>query len=175
VALTKQKKIQVVEEISKILEESKIIVLSSYGGTTVKDLQQLRRQAKDNQTAVKVIKNRLFKKALGNNSKFKDLDSSVVEGQLIYAFSEADELAPAQSLAAFAKTQPQIKFVAAYTADGQLLLADDIQQLADLPTRQQLLGQLTALTASPLSGMASVLSGNLRGLVNVLKAKAETS
>ena len=172
-ALDKQKKLQIVEEVSGILDNSKMIVLASYGGTSVKSLQELRKQALANQTVVKVIKNRLFKKALENSAKFKELSPSMVEGQLLYAFSDSDEVAPAQSLANFAKAEPQIRFVGAFSADGQLLDAADVQQLASLPSKQQLLGQLVATTAAPLSGFTAVLNGNIRGLLNVLSAKVQ--
>src|SRR5580704_10143178 len=100
-ALSRDKKNQVVAEVAELLSEAKLTVVANYPGTSVKAMQQLRRQARENGTSVRVIKNRLFKQALATNDKFKDLDTSLLKGQLLYAFNSSDEVAPAQSLANF--------------------------------------------------------------------------
>lgn len=172
-ALTKEKKQQVVDEVTEVLKTSKLTVIARYSGTSVKSLQQLRREAKESGTQVRVIKNRLFKKILENNQGFSQVDTKILTGQLLYAFNDNDEVAPAQSLAAFAKQEPQIEFVGALTSDGQLLTADDVKALASLPGKDQLRGQLVGTIAAPLSGFANVLAANIRGVMNVLNARAE--
>lgn len=172
-ALTKEKKEQVVDEVKSMLEESKLTVIARYQGTSVKSLQQLRRDAKVGGTNVRVVKNRLFKKVVESSDNFKEIDSTLLKGQLLYAFNSTDEVAPAQSLAAFAKNEPQIEFVAGITSDGQLLSASDVKSLANLPSKDQLRAQLVGTIAAPLSGFANVLSGNIRGVLNVLSARAE--
>ncbi len=172
-ALTKDKKREVVQEVSELLTESKLSVLATYTGTDVKAMQTLRRQAKENGTKVKVIKNRLVIKALESNDKFKDIDTGILRGQILYAFNAQDEIAAAQSLANFAKTQPSLAFVGGITADGILVSADDIKALANLPNKEQLRAQLVGTIAAPLSGFVSVVSGNLRGFINILNAKAD--
>ena len=68
-ALTKTKKNEVVDEISQLLADSRMTVVTAYQGTTVKALQQLRREARQNGTTLKVVKNRLIIKALqGKNA-----------------------------------------------------------------------------------------------------------
>src|SRR4051812_9295064 len=110
-ALSKEKKAEVVSEVAALLSGSKLTVIAEYTGTSVQSLQQLRRSSSDSGTIVRVIKNRLFKKALETSPKFKDLDLNFLNGQLIYAFNSEDEVAPAQNLAAIAKQEPQIQFV----------------------------------------------------------------
>jgi large subunit ribosomal protein L10 len=173
-ALSKDKKQQVIEEVEALLATSKLTAAARYAGTSVSAMQDLRRQAKDDGTKIKVIKNRLFKKALQNLEAFKELDSAAFGGQLIYAFNEVDEVASAQSLAAFAKTQPQIEFVAGLTADGQIIGGDDLKALAALPSKDQLRSQAVAVFAAPMSGVVSALAGNVRGILNVLNARAES-
>jgi large subunit ribosomal protein L10 len=172
-AVTREKKAATLSEIESILANSKMTVFVSYQGTPVKALQQLRADAKANGTQLKVLKNRLFKLGLQSNDILKNVNTSPLTGQLLYAFNDDDEVAPAQDLANFAKTNPQIVFVGAITGDGQLLSADDVKQLASLPTKDQLRGQLVGLVASPLSGLASVMAANIRGVLNVLNARAE--
>jgi len=173
-ALTKDKKNEVVEEVSQLLADSKMTVLAEYQGTSVKAMQILRRQARESGTKVSVIKNRLVIKALGTNDKFKSVDTSVIKGQLLYAFNSEDEVAPAQSLANFAKTQPSITFVGAITADGTLITATDVNALASLPSKEQLRAQLVSTLSAPLSGFVNVMAGNVRGVLNVLQARAES-
>jgi len=172
-ALSKDKKVEVVAEISQLLDSSKLTVVAKYSGTPVKAMQELRRQARDSGTTISVAKNRLVKKAMDNSERFKNSDMSLLTGQLMYAFNADDEVAPAQVLANFAKTEPQIEFVGAYSSDGQLLAAEDVKALAALPSKDQLRAQLAGTIAAPLSGFVNVLAGNVRGVLNVLSARAE--
>ncbi len=146
---------------------------AKYSGTPVKAMQQLRRSGKENGTVVKVIKNRLVVKALKDSSKYKDVDTSSLNDMLIYAFNGEDEVAPAQTLANFAKTSPTIEFVGAFTADGQFMSPEDVKALASLPSKEVLRSMLVGTLAAPLSGFANVLAGNVRGVLNVLNARSE--
>lgn len=171
-ALTKEKKADVIRTTSDLLAGSKLTVVAKYQGTSVKSLQQLRKDASADGTKVQVIKNRLFKLALAGDERFKGIDPSLLNGQLIYAFNDEDEVAPAQGLAKFAKNEPQLEFVGAITADGRFLAAEDVKALADLPSKEQLRAMLVGTIAAPLSGFVNVMSGNVRGVLNVLSARA---
>jgi large subunit ribosomal protein L10 len=171
--LTKDKKKQVVEETGQLIDSSKLIVFARYPGTSVKAMQELRQTAGSSQTTVRIIKNRLFKLALDSRPIFKDVEPKLLSGQLLYAFNPADEVAPAQALATFAKTNPNLEFVGAITQDGQLLSVDEVKHLAALPSKQQLRGVLAGTISAPLTSFLGVISGNVRGLINVLNAKAQ--
>ena len=172
--LTKDKKKEVIDQIGDLLNSSKMTVVAAYPGTTVQGMQTLRKQAKDNGTTVKVLKNRLVVKALESNDSFKDLDKTVLKGQLLYAFNSEDEVAPAQTLASFAKISPTIEFVGAITADGTFISGDDVKALASLPSKEQLRAQLVGVFKAPLGGFVNVVAGNVRGVLNVLNARAES-
>src|SRR5580704_4206951 len=116
-ALTKNEKNDVVAEVSALLSSSRMTVVAKYQGTTVKALQQLRRQARDNGTKVKVVKNRLVIKAVQATDALKGVDVSDLQGMLLYAFNADDEVAPAQILSQFAKSNPTIEFVGAITGE----------------------------------------------------------
>lgn len=172
-ALTKNKKQDVVKEVSELLGSSKLTVVAKYQGTGVKPLQSLRRDArKSNGTTVKVIKNRLVIQALKGLEGFKDTDTSALQGMLLYAFNSEDEVAPAQSLHAFAKANPSLEFVGAISAGGQFMSAEDVKTLAVLPSRDQLIAGLINTLGSPVQDVMSSLSGNLHGLLQSLAAKA---
>lgn len=171
-ALSKQKKDEVVADVSSLLSTSKLTVVAKYQGTTVKAVQDLRKQAKDSGTMVRVIKNRLVVQALKSQDNLKDVDTSTLNGMLLYAFNSEDEVAPAQSLDTFAKTNPSIEFVGGITADGKFISADDVKALAKLPSKPQLIAGIINTLNSPVRGVMSSLQGNLHGLLEAVAAKA---
>jgi large subunit ribosomal protein L10 len=171
-ALTKDKKNEVVKEVSDLLSNSKMTVVAAYQGTPVKAMQQLRRDGRENGTQMKVVKNRLVIKALQGTDTFKDVDTSTLSGMLLYAFNSEDEVAPAQVLATFAKTQPTIQFVGAFSAEGKFLSAEEVTALATLPSKDQLIAQVIATLLSPVNDITNALSGNLHALLDGVEAKA---
>ncbi len=170
-ALTKAKKNEVVANVSELLAESKLTVVAEYKGTTVKAIQSLRKDAKENGTKVSVIKNRLVIKAIESSEKYKDIDVSALKGQLLYAFNADDEVAPAQVLNNFAKTNPSIQFVGAITPEGNFMSADEVKALAVLPSRLELIAQVVATLQSPVNDTMNALSGNLHALLDGIEAK----
>lgn len=171
-ALTKQEKQDVVAEVSELLQSSKMTVVAKYQGTTVKALQTLRRQARDNGTKVKVVKNRLVIQAIKATDNLKDADTSALEGMLLYAFNGEDEVAAAQALANFAKTNPSIEFVGAIDTEGTFLSADNVKALASLPGKNQLIAEVVAQLLSPVHDTTNALSGNLHALLDGVADKA---
>jgi len=175
-ALTKNKKNEVVAEVAELLGSSKMTIVTKYEGTTVKALQQLRREARDNGTQVKVIKNRLVIKAVQQNETLKSADTSALEGMLLYAFNSEDEVAPAQALANFAKQNAAIaaglQFVGAISADGKFLSADEVKTLADLPSKDVMIGSVINTLLAPVNDTMNALSGNLHALLDGVADKA---
>lgn len=171
-ALTKQKKDEVVKEVSELLSNSKMTVVAAYQGTPVKAMQQLRRNGRENGTKLKVVKNRLVVKAIQETDNLKDVDTSALNGMLLYAFNQEDEVAPAQVLAKFAKDQPTLEFVGAFSAEGKFLSAEEVKSLATLPSKNELIAQVVATLLSPVNDITSGLSGNLHALLDGVEAKA---
>lgn len=172
-ALHRDKKVEVIDQVSDLLSSSKLTVIAKYDGTSVKSMQSLRKQSAASGTKVRVVKNRLFKRALEADSRFSAIVLEDLTGQLLYAFNAEDEVAPAQNLAIFAKTEPQLTFVAGIGADGTLFSAVELMTLANLPSKNQLKVQLAGTIAAPLSGFVNVVAGNIRGVLNVLNARAD--
>jgi large subunit ribosomal protein L10 len=172
-ALTKQQKQAIIHEVTELLNTSKLTVVAKYKGTTVKQMQALRKQARENNTVVRVIKNRLVIQALSESRTHSKADTSGLTSQLIYAFNADDEVAPAQALANFAKKNPMIEFVGAYTAEGQFMVAADVKSLAALPSKNQLLAGIINTLNSPVNNTMRALSSNLHGLLQGLEAKAK--
>jgi large subunit ribosomal protein L10 len=171
-ALTKQEKDDVVKEVAEMLASSKMTVVAKYEGTTVKAIQQLRRDSRATGTKVQVVKNRLVIKALQASNTLKDVDTSELKGMLLYAFNGEDEVAPAKALADFAKANPTIEFVGAITPEGKFASADEVKALAALPGKNELIAQVVATLLSPVNDITNGLSGNLHALLDGVEAKA---
>lgn len=171
-AISRDKKQSLVNEMAGLLKSSKMTVFAHYDGLSVADMQKLRRSAREQGITVKVIKNRLVRVAVQENEALKNVDVSSLTGQLLYAVSSEDEVAPAQSLAAFAKTNPNLKLAGAISAEGKLLVVDEVKALATLPSKNELIAQVVATLTSPLNDVVSGLSGNLHGLLDGVEAKA---
>jgi large subunit ribosomal protein L10 len=171
-ALTKDKKQSVIDEVSELLSTSKMTVIAKYEGTGVKALQALRKDAKQGGTTIKVIKNRLVIQAIKSNDTLKDVETSPLEGMLLYAFNSEDEVAPAQSINTFAKKNPTMEFVGAISADGSFVSADEVKALALLPSKDAMIAGIINTLNSPVRNVMSQLSGNLHGILSGLEAKA---
>lgn len=171
-ALTKDKKNEIVSELSGLLKDAKMTVVVKYEGTTVQAMQSLRRSAEENGTSIKVVKNRLVKKAFEASDSHKDSDTAQLQGMLMYAFNSDDEVAPAQIIHELAKKEKQLEFVGAYDASGKLLSADEVTALAQLPSREVMIATVVNTLKSPVNNVTSGLAGNLQGLLEAVAAKA---
>lgn len=171
-AISRDKKQALVSELSELLGSAKMTVFAHYDGLTVADIQKLRRAAREQGVTIKVVKNRLVRVALSQNESLKSADTSSLTGQLLYAVSSEDEVAPAQALANFAKTNDALELVGAFSAEGKLLVTDEVKALATLPSKNELIAQVLATLSSPVNDVMSGLSGNLHALLDGVEAKA---
>jgi large subunit ribosomal protein L10 len=171
-AITRDKKNTLVAELSDVLTTAKMTVFAQYQGLSVADVQELRRAARTAGVTITVVKNRLVRVAMGSLDTYKNTDTNGLTGQLLYAISDTDEVAPAQVLHTFAKTHSELVFVGAFSGDGTLLSADEVKSLAGLPSKNQLIGEVVAQLLSPVHDITNALSGNLHALLDGVSAKA---
>ena len=171
-AISRDKKNALVAEMTDTLSQAKMTVFAQYQGLTVADVQQLRKEAREAGVVIKVVENRLVRVALGSIDTYKNTDTTPLSGQLLYAISTTDEVAPAQILDKFAKTHPALVFAGAFSGEGALLRADEVKALAGLPSKNQLIGEVISQLLSPVHDITNALSGNLHALLDGVEAKA---
>lgn len=171
-AITRDKKNTLVSELAELFASSKGIVGAAYTGLKVADMQELRAAARAADVTIKVAKNRLVRVAIGTNDKFKAAETVLLTGQLVYAFSSTDEAAPAQVIAKFAKSHPELKLVTGFDNTGASLDSATVIALSTLPSKDQLKGQLVSVLAAPLSKFLSVANGAQRGFAQVASQHA---
>lgn len=171
-AISKDKKQSLVSEMSELFASAKGTAVAKYDGTSVADLQELRKNARAAGVTIKVVKNRLVRVAMGEQATYKEADTSALVGQLLYAFSADDEVMPAKVLDEFAKTHPTLELVAGFSGEGLALSAADVKALAGLPSKNQLIAEVVAQLLSPVHDVTNALSGNLHALLDGVSEKA---
>ena len=172
-AISKAKKETLVADLTALLADAKLTAYARYQGLTVADLQDLRRAAREAGVKIKVVKNRLVRVAMNEIAVYKDTDTTGLTGQLVYAISDTDEVAPAKVLAAFAKTHPALELLGGFNVLGHTLNQAEITTLAAMPSKNELIAQVVAQLLSPLTDTISGTSGLLSGIVSGLEAKLE--
>ncbi len=171
-AITRDKKNELVAEMSELLSAAKTTVFAKYEGLSVADIQTLRAAAREVGVTIKVVKNRLVRVTLENIDTYKSADLSNLNGQLLYAISSDDEVAPAKVLDTFAKTNPALQIMGGFSGEGLTMAADEVKALASLPSKAQLIGEVIAQLLSPVHDVTNALSGNLHALLDGVSAKA---
>ena len=171
-AISKDKKQTLVADLTELLESSKMTVYAQYQGLTVAELQELRKAARENGVKIKVVKNRLVRVAMGEIAVYKDTDTTGLTGQLLYAISDSDEVAPAKVLANFAKEHEALQIAGGFSDLGANVSTDEVKALASLPSKNELIAQVVAQLLSPVTDSISGLSGGLPGIISGLEAHA---
>lgn len=155
----KDAKVALVAEIKDKLSRAKSLVVVNYAGTTVEKDSQLRNEFRKENVEYHVYKNRLVLRALKELGY--DVDDEALQGTNSFAISYEDETAGARILNGFMKENQNMTFVMG-TLGNQVLSKERVEQIAKLPSKPALIGQLL-----------SVLNGPIRGVCVALNAIAE--
>jgi len=162
------------EAVAQIVEKftsAKSVFLTDYSGLTVEAITNLRRNLRKSQVEFQVSKNTLARIA-AKQVGYQDLVPHL-EGPTALAFGMGDPAAPAKVLTDFLKTNEKPK-VKAIIFEGKYFDAKSMSEIATLPSREQLLARLLGSLNSPITGLASSLSGIIRKLAYALNAVAES-
>lgn len=169
---TKAQKQTILQNIAEYIDRQKAMVFVDTKGISVKELSALRSQLKTAQGKLLVMKKTLFQKAL--KEKGIALNVKNLMGQIAAVFALEDPVAPIKNASVFAKTHDKLKILGGYFEHSEQG-KEAIMAIANLPSRQELLGSLVRVIASPISGFVSATQGNIKGLLAVLKAKTNNN
>jgi len=167
---TRDQKNEVVKDLVAKLKDSKSVVFSDFKGLEVKDMMALRNELREEGVDFGVFKKTLINIAVKEAGI--EMDVKKLEGQIAIAISSQDEVAAAKIIAKAAEANENLKIVGGLLG-AEELSTEEMNALAKLPSKEELLGKLVRTLNAPKSGFVNVLAGNLRGLVNVLKAVAD--
>lgn len=170
-SLTRQQKEEAVKEVEQGMSGATSVVFVAFDGLNVTEVTELRDKLYASGSRMRVIPKRLLKLAL-KNAGIGEYDPQTAEGQVAVIWG-SDVVAPAKTLYEFAKDKAEVIRLVAGVLEGNTLSAEEVTALAQLPTRDQLLGQLVGVLSGPARGLVTVLSGVQRNTVYVLQAIKE--
>jgi large subunit ribosomal protein L10 len=160
-----EQKERVVERLTARMREAPAMIVTDYRGLTVTQVAAVRRSLSEAGATFHVAKNTLARIA-ATQAERPDL-IALLEGPTAIAFVADDPAAAAKKLSDIAR-QTRILQVRGAVMDGQILSADDVRALGDLPPRDVLQGQVVGAIASPVQGAYNVLAAPLREFLVVI-------
>jgi len=165
-----EEKQKVIKEIEQKLENAELVVFTDYRGINVEEMTDLRNRLRVPGVEYKVLKNTMTEFAL-QNLGYEDVISHI-EGPNAVLFSNEDPVGPAKTIFEFIKEYKKLE-VKIGILEGQTISAEKIKSLAELPSREVLLGQVVGTMQAPISSFVYVLNANLTGLVRALEQVRE--
>ena len=144
----------IVDEIAGVIADADSVVLVNYSGLTVAQDTKLRRELREAGISYKVYKNTMMKLAFQGTACESLCEH--LESTNALAVSKDDATSPIRVLAKFAKDNPKLELVAG-VIEGNYCDQDGVKALADIPSREVLLGKLLGSIQSPITNFARVI------------------
>ena len=158
-------KIEAVKEIVADLKATDVYFFVDYRGLTFAESAELRARLTKADATLKVVKNTLAKIAAAD-AGVEGL-TELLQGPTAIAYCHGDPVGVAKVIQDFIKEKKKAA-IRGGRLQSTLLGSSEIEHLATLPSREQLIAQLVGLIASPLTGLVDVLNGPIRNLLVVL-------
>lgn len=165
--MARPEKVAVVEEVRERLADSTAMVLTEYRGLSVGELAQLRGELRKAEAEYKVIKNTLTRIA-ARDAGF-DIPDDLLTGPTAVTFCAGDPVAAAKALRAFSRDHPAL-VVKGGVLEGRVLDAAETLGLAELQTREEMLGRLAGMFQTILAQPARLAQANLSKAARLLAA-----
>lgn len=160
----------IVAEIKERIDGSEAFILTDYRGLTVKEMQELRNNLREQGGELSVYKNSLTLIAV-RELGLPEMDE-MLQGPTAFLFVQGDPVAPAKALTTFAKAHPALEVKGGFV-QSQLLDADGVKAIAALPSREELIAKLLGTMLNPLTKTVRVLNGPASAFARVLGAIAD--
>lgn len=168
--LTRNQKEQLISEMLEGLEKSKAILLVNYQGLKVKEIQELKKNLKQQGIGFQITKNTLLKIAFKKAGL--SVEESLLDQPVAIVWGNTDEVTPAKITLDFGKTAEKLEVIGGIV-NKNFADISIIKQLAALPSRQDLYAKLVGSLNAPMYRLVNSLQGNLRSLVYILKQYQE--
>lgn len=165
--LTKENKLKQVKAFSTQFEKAQGRFIVQFKGLSVQQMTDLRFKLRSEKAEMRVIRNTLSKRVLGEDTKLKEMADSSLKGPNAFVFAFGDISKTAKVLSEFAEDTSILKLKQAIV-DHQILSEKQVQQLADLPSLDELRVKLLSLLITPARSFVSLMSEVPAGCVRVL-------
>jgi large subunit ribosomal protein L10 len=166
-ALSKDKKKKIVENVEKSIDKQKIMLFVGIAKLKTKDLFDLKKRLKEKGNALSVVKKTLF--SIASKNKGISINKKNLEGEMAVVFSDRDEVSAANIIHKFSKENENLKILGG-VFEKELIDKEKVIALAQIPSREALYSKAVGSIKAPVANFVNVLNGNLRGLVLVLNA-----
>lgn len=167
--MDRQGKSQLREALAERFEKSNAVIVTEYRGLTVEEVTKLRVKLREVSAEFKVIKNRIAIKAIEKESKDYEGLAEKLKGPVGIVCAYGDSAQATKTVLEFAKSHPKL-VVTAGQMEGEVVDQAQLKAIADLPSKEVLLGQIVGSIVAPHRGLLGVLNGVSRNLVQVLNA-----
>ena len=171
-ALSKEKKQQHIDALVEKIKAASSVAFFTYGGTTVAQQTALRKALREQGAEMKVAKKTLVKIAVKEAGIEGELSDEAMEGQVAVAFSNEEPTVGPQAVKKLSKDIEQISLKGGIF-EGKTLSVAEVKELADLPSKEVLIGKLLGSMQAPLSGFVGVGNNIVSGFVRVLDGHRE--
>lgn len=163
-------KATIVDELQAKLNAAPFVIVTDYTGVRVEEFSTLRTALYEVGAEVRVVKNTFLRRAL-SDAGLPDISKDLT-GQTAIVVGDQDVAAAAKAIKTFSKESKKLT-VKVGVVDRAVVTAQQVEAIADLPSREVLLAQLLGTLQSPASTLARLLNEPASSLARVLKAKAE--
>jgi large subunit ribosomal protein L10 len=160
----------VIDELAEQLTRAKLAILTDYRGLSVTALQQLRANLRPHNAEFRIAKNTLTR--IAAEKAGIDGLTPMLDGPLALVLAYDDIVAPSKAISDFARTS-RVLTVKGGVLDQSIIPAKAIEDLATMPSREELLSKLLGLLNSPAQRLVTVINQPNQGFVRVLNAYAE--
>jgi large subunit ribosomal protein L10 len=168
--MNREEKSATIQEIAAQIEGAEAIFAVDYRGISVPQAAELRGKLRETDSSFRIVKNRLTKRAATQVGEERLADMLV--GPTALTFVRGDTAAAAKAITTFNKTHDVLTYKGGYM--GETLLDDaGFKAIAQLPSREVLIGQFAGVVASPLTGLVRGLGALIGGLALQLGQIAE--
>lgn len=171
--MDRQGKLQLKEQLADRFKKSNAVLVAEYRGLTVEQVTNLRVVLRGANAEFKVLKNRIAKKAIEADVQEMAELAEALKGPVGLVYAYGDSAQATKATLEFEKANPTFKVTAGHM-EGELLSREGLKSIADLPSKEVLLGQIVGSLVSPHRGLLNVLNGVSRNLVQVINAIKET-
>ena len=155
--------------LEQVYKDSNSVIITHYHGLTVSDITNLRKSLRAKGAGFKVIKNTLSKIAAGNAEI--NYNPELFSGPTAIAYS-SDPVTAAKCVVEFTKTNESLKIIGGIV-DNNILSISEIQQLAKLPSLDELRSKLIGVLQAPATNLARVISAPASQLARLIQAYAD--
>lgn len=169
--ISKKEKKEIISELEDALKESKGVVFSSFKNITVDELREFRGKLREVGCKCRIAKKTLISRGV-KKAELEEVEMAEVKGNVSVIYCKDDEVAPFREAHNFMEEKETFKVFKGFI-DKALVGEEKIAEVAKLPNKETMRSMLVGAINSPVSGFVNVLGGNIRGLINVLNAKAK--